>query len=68
MKIEAKSDEEDADAVWMAGTDENVKVWLAKLNEDEYKYGTSRRVLGRAGRTISSALKLTLTACPTWYQ
>ena len=46
--IEAKSNEEDADAVWMAGTDENVKVWLAKLNEDEYKVWDKQESAGES--------------------
>ena len=35
-KTEVKSNVEDADVVRMVSVDENVRVWLAKLNEYEY--------------------------------
>ena len=34
--MEVKSDAEDADTVWMASANDNLKVWLAELNKDEY--------------------------------
>jgi hypothetical protein len=48
VKTEVKSNEEDVDAVWMASTDENVKVWLAELNEDEYKMWDEQESAGES--------------------
>jgi hypothetical protein len=48
-KVESKSDVEDADAVWMASADENVRAWLAELNEDEYKVWDTRECWGELG-------------------
>ena len=47
-KTEVKNDEEDVDAVWMASTNENVKVWLAELNENVYKVWVEQESAGES--------------------
>jgi hypothetical protein len=41
-------DDEDADAVWMASTDKNVKAWLAELREDEYEIWDKQESAGES--------------------
>ena len=36
VKTEVKDNVEDTDTMWMVSVEENVKAWLAKLNEDEF--------------------------------
>ena len=48
VKTEVRNDEEDADVVWMASTNENVKAWLAELNEDEYEVWDKQESAGES--------------------